>query len=401
MLTLQYLEDRPDLSQLPVNQVVDRLRTALELLPITHLLIGWNVPPRLLDACREEAARSGVQFFRWHPLLTGDGVLGPRPDWRAVGLSGGRIAGYRGLPEFTFVCPNHPEVHAAVLQHLAMLIESAQYDGFFLDRIRFPSPARDPIGELGCFCVHCHAAADREGFDLGEARARLSGLAREQLGIRTFVRALLGGSADGRDGSTQQALATLWRFRQSSVTALVAAAARKIRQAGGGVGLDCFAPSLARMVGQDLASLARHADWIKVMTYGHTLGPAGMPFELLGLADLLVLRGGLGESEALASIAGQVELELPVTRAALREVGLSAAAISREVARAVREVEAPVLAGIEVVSLEGIAQPDQEQIQTDLAAVRAAGAAGLAVSWDLLEIPESNLRAVRHGWMGE
>jgi hypothetical protein len=29
------------------------------------------------------------------------------------------------------------------------------------------------------------------------------------------------------------------------------------------------------MVGQDLGTLAACADWTKVMTYGHALGPAG------------------------------------------------------------------------------------------------------------------------------
>ena len=41
------------------------------------------------------------------------------------------------------------------------------------------------------------------------------------------------------------------------------------------------------MVGQDLSGMSGIVDWIKLMTYAHTLGPAGIPFELSGLFHYL------------------------------------------------------------------------------------------------------------------
>ena len=86
VITLQYLEDAPELDQLDETAVVEKLRRAADSLLITHLLIGWHLPPRLLAACRQEADRTGMRFIRWHPLLTGDGVFQPRQPWQVVNL---------------------------------------------------------------------------------------------------------------------------------------------------------------------------------------------------------------------------------------------------------------------------------------------------------------------------
>ena len=83
-------------------------------------------------------------------MLTGDGVFMPRPEWQAVGLRGERVPGFRGMPEFTFVCPNRPAVREAVLARLHDAIRGGDYQGVFLDRIRYPSPAADPTRWLAC-----------------------------------------------------------------------------------------------------------------------------------------------------------------------------------------------------------------------------------------------------------
>ena len=84
------------------------------------------------------------------------------------------------------------------------------------------------------------------------------------------------------------------------------------------VGLDCFSPMLMSMAGQDQHRLGKGVDWIKLMSYAHTLGPAGIPFELLALADWLVEHTGLDEQAALKLLSQASEL------------GLSAAEIAGE-----------------------------------------------------------------------
>jgi len=54
-----------------------------------------------------------------------------------------------------------------------------------------------------------------------------------------------------------------------------------------------------------------------------------------------------------------------------------------------------LLAGIELVELEGVITLTEAQIRTDLRAMLDAGVDGLALSWDLRHIPLERLSLVR------
>ena len=395
IITIQYLEDAPELDRLDKREVVEKLRRAAEVLPITHLLIGWRLPPHLLEACRREADRSGMRFIRWHPLLTGDGSFQPRRPWQVVNLRGLPVPGFHDMPEFTFVCPNHPAVQESIQQRIAVLLQEGLYQGFFLDRIRFPSPAAGPLEHLGCFCPHCRQKAAAIGLDLPHLQHSLEQMTSQPGGRRLLVEALLGDQLFIDEHAELDELRRFLDFRRSSVTAFIAALSPQLRSAGMEIGLDCFSPCLTGMVGQDLAAVSASADWIKLMSYAHTLGPAGLPFELLGLLEELTYRAGLGESEALACLGWAAGLPLPDTRQGLETRGLSPQALESELRRGVKSCPAQVLAGFELVEIEGVAQLNPAQISADLAAVRRSGAAGLSISWDLRHIPLERLELVR------
>jgi hypothetical protein len=395
---VQYLEDGPGVAAIAPGEARARLRGALERLPISYVLLGWNLPPALIDACREETSRAGAQLFRWHPLLTGDGTFVPRPEWQTVGLDGERVEGFRGMPEFTFVCPNRPAVREAVVSHLRGALQRGDYAGVFLDRIRYPSPADDPSRLLACFCDDCQRAAWAEGLDLKATRQHIQALLATSERIGLFVRALLDPSTAGTSDPDLGALHVFLDFRARCVTRLVQAAADVIHAAGLAVGLDCFSPALAPLVGQDLGALNARCEWIKIMAYGHALGPASLPFELLGLADWLVDERLMNEPQALEWLSLATRLPLPSTRAALAERGLAPEALAAETQRGRAAGISPLLAGIELVEIEGVAQLDRQQIAADLRAFYSGGADGLVLSWDLWHIPLERLDLVGAVW---
>jgi hypothetical protein len=399
LLTIQYLEDSPHLTHLSPQDAAARLREAGILLPITHVLIGWNVPPAILEACRDETERMGARFMRWHPLLTG-GSFTPPPEWQTVGLDGKCIPGFQEMAEFTFVCPNHPQVIQASMEHLDSLLATGLYQGFFLDRVRFPSPSYRPLQDLGCFCQYCRAAAGRDDLDLDQIRQRLLRLVGEPRGRGALVWALLGARDEGLGDTEHNMLLQLLDFRERSITRFVRLVAGRLKSAGLEVGLDCFSPGLTRMVGQDLAALSQMVDWIKVMTYAHTYGPAGLPFEVLGLVDFLIAEAALSPVQALDTIGQALQLPLPASRHALEADGLSSLALAQEVAKGVRVTSMPVLAGIELVEVSGVAQLNESQITADLRAVKAVAPAGLSLSWDLWRIPLERLALVRRVNLG-
>ena len=402
MITIQYLEPSPELENLTATAVVEKLRLAAARLPVTHLLVGWDVPVRLLEACRKETERLGMRFLRWQPLLTGDGNLEHQNEWKVTNLSGEKVGAFREMPEFSFACPNHPQVQAAISRRIEELLSQGIYQGFFLDRLRFPSPASDPPGNLGCFCEHCRRKAAAAGLDLEQTRRTIRKMCASPQGCTALVEMMLGKRAIDYDPAATEMVGGFLEFRQHSITALVQRTANQLKSAGMEVGLDCFSPALAGMVGQDLLALSRLSpavDWIKIMCYAHTLGPAGLPFELLGLLDFLTNSGGLGEAQALASLSQASSLRLPASRQALMEAGISPRVLGDEVRRALADSAIPILPGIELVEVEGVTRLNNRQIAADLAAVRKAGAAGLALSWDLRRIPLERLEHVRTAWM--
>lgn len=397
LFAIQYLEPSAAHTHLAPSAARAKLRDAFACLPIQYLLLGWDLPQRLVDACAEEAHRAKVQLYRWQPLLTDDGALQPRPEWQTVGLQGEAVPGFQNMAEFTFLCPNRLVVRDAILAHLQHLSTQGVYQGFFLDRIRFPSPATDPTRWLACICSDCQQVAGAEGLDLIALANRVSRLLADPIAITSALPALF--NAEGNDNPPDvTALHTLLAFRCRSVTRFVQAAAALLHGNGTAVGLDTFSPALTRLVGQDLAALAPCADWVKPMSYCHTLGPAGLPFELLGLADWLVERHALAEEDAFRLLTAASRLPLPQRRAALRTHGLTPAALSIEMMRARTAGIKTLLAGVELVEIPGVTGLTETQIERDHHALRASDIDGLVLSWDLWHMPLARLQQVARLW---
>jgi hypothetical protein len=399
MLAIQYLEDSPAQRQLDRKQVIDKLHTAAGYLPFTHLLIGWNVSPYILEACRAEADRLGMRFVRWQPLLTSDKGFTPNPSWQVMGLSGNKLVGYHGMPEFTFACPNNPAMQEAVTRHIGNLVHQGLYQGFFLDRIRFPSPSADPINDLSCFCEYCQHKAAQCGLDLDRIKLDLLSSTHDEKNCLSLVKSLLTGKADPERTEQSPSIGQFLEFRKRSIADFLARVTYAFGDAQLEISLDCFSPSLTHMVGQDLGMMSKYASWVKVMTYAHAMGPAGLPFELSCFLGYLTRSTNLSQEQSLSLLSQYMELPLPNNRASLLQDGLSSLALEREVERGIESCSAPLLAGLELVELEGVTHLVPSQIRDDLYAVKRAKPAGLAISWDLLHIPIDRIELVRRFYL--
>ncbi|MBN1667362.1 MAG: hypothetical protein JW862_09740 [Anaerolineales bacterium] len=398
MIAVQYLENTTQTLEISPQQAEKRLQAACERLPIRYVILGWALPPALVETCAKVCARHGTDLFYWQPLLSGDGVLQPRPQWRAIGLQGEAVPGFRGLPEFTFHCPNRPGLRAAIQARVAQIVTDGYYNGLFLDRMRYPSPVEDPGRWLACFCPGCQEAAAKQGLDLMAVQAEARRLLNSANGANELLRTLL--QPETPEKPHTALLRAFKVFRQGCITDLVLNVCEQVQAAGKQVGLDCFAPTLTGLVAQSLHDLAPAASWIKPMLYGHTLGPAGLPFELLALLDWLIHRYGLTEQDAFNLLARSSALPLPATRAELMNPGLSEAALAHELKQARKQIPtATLLTGIELVNLPGVTHLTEQQLRRDLQALKQAGTDGLVLSWDLWHIPPSFLEIIHQEWL--
>ncbi len=399
MLAIQYLEESPELAGLDAEEVGARLHDALQRLPLDIVILGWSVLPRLVDACACKAARAGARLYRWQPMLAGC-VPQIDPRWRVVGLDGEPVPGYLDKPEFTFICPNNEAAVQAVLDEFKCQLSSGPYQGVFLDRIRFPSPASNPARSLGCFCDSCRQAAAGEGLDLDAVRGVIQAMARTFKGRKQFLSQLFSAHSLTPGIEKLDQLGRYLAFRERSISCFVEKASAIAWRAGLKVGLDCFSPALARMVGQNLGVLSASCDWIKIMTYGHCLAPAGLPYELMGLANWLEPAAPDSEREALHAVSQAGRLALPPAYDDLRRQGIRPPELAAEVVRARQAGITTLLAGIELVDLAGVTALDPAQIRADLRAFRRAGPDGLVLSWDLWRVPLERLDLVREAWLG-
>jgi hypothetical protein len=389
-IAVQYLEYHSPRQHTP-QAVRQRLQAAFDRLPISLVLLGWNTPRHLADVCAKITAQHKARLFLWHPLLTSDGVFFPLPEWRTIGLNGESLAGFHGEPDFTFICPNHPAARQTVLQRLSAVLRGSPFQGIFLDRIRFPSPAAAPDAQLACFCQACRQAASQEGLDLDAVQLFLTSRLSHPEGCQYLTETLLNPT---HAQSEADLFASFLDFRQRSITRIVREAASIATAQGMAVGLDCFSPCLTRMVGQDLTELNATCEWIKIMTYTHTMGPAGMPYELLGLAGWLNSRLRIPRAQILHCLIEASGLPLPAKLSALRKDGLPSQTIEVEIGLGRSLGVTRLLMGLALVDLPGVNSASAEQHSADLAACRSAHPDGLVLSWDLWHISPERLEQV-------
>jgi hypothetical protein len=385
---VQYLGSRP--ANTSPDKVRDRLRKAHDRLPLSMILLDWDLPRELEDAVAEEASRLKVKLYRWQTWLTADSYTPVPPEWSVISLNGGPVPGHADDPDFTFFCPNRPGVAEFLARRLDTIAERGYYQGVFFDRIRYPSPALDPGTYFGCFCKHCARAAAEAGLDLAMVRRYVTSLLLDNDGARHFVSSLL-----GRPESPALPLEAFLDFREQSVSLTMQNAFERAGSLGLEVGLDCYSPSLTRMVGQDLYDLNFASHWIKLMIYPRVFGPAGISFELLGLANWLMGRG-MTEAKALKCLRDASNLPIPTSRSQLAKSGLGSETLMLEIQRGKAKGIADLLAGVAMVQVDKVHPSSAKQIREDLLASRAAD--GLVLSWDLWQIPLEYLDTVRRIW---
>ena len=195
---------------------------------------------------------------------------------------------------------------------------------------------------------------------------------------------------EGRYRFADPAFAAYLDCRAGLVTALAGRLADWFHGRGLAVGLDLFSPLLAPFVGQDYGALSKKADFVKPMLYRYTDTPAGIFYELRGIARAFA-PAGREEAyfRALCEAAG-----------ARPEEG-GGACYSAELAAARALCACEVLAGMELHTVPGRPPVTAGQVGDSVRRAARGGAAGAVASWNLLAAPEETVRAFRGDAKGE
>lgn len=377
------------------DRVLHVLQQALDVAPLDILVIGWEEIPDLYQTLTAKETRCTDEAYLWYPLLSD--YPGLKPDHLVLNYKGvasqgwGDFAAGGEISEtFRFACPNNPDVQETTLSHLERLLTTYDFDGVFLDKFRFPSPANGLEEMLSCFCKYCHRAASKQGLDLTRVREAIENLNKPDVTHNTV---LPGAQWLADLLADRPALQKFIRFRSDSITRLVAAVHALTDRLGKKLALDVFSPGLAPLVGQDYSSLARYGVWVKPMIYRFAKGPAGLRLELPALAVALGQFLGYDSGEVLSWIQRRASGLADTDFKRIDSKGAPLSLIAGEARRAVELMSpTPVYLGLETVSMPGVIHITPDHVKEIIGVGRAAGVAGVVLSWDLIHTPIENLR---------
>src|SRR5215472_12055022 len=150
-------------------EAIDRVTSSLKL---DLLIVGADEIPELFRSLTNRETRPAYEVFLWFNLLSDIPDMLPSDlviNWRGElsrGWGGWDEQGAEVRETFRFACPNNPQARRKTLARIGELLAQYPFDGVFLDKMRFPSPANGMDEVASCFCNHCRSAAARAGLDL-------------------------------------------------------------------------------------------------------------------------------------------------------------------------------------------------------------------------------------------
>jgi hypothetical protein len=386
---------------LTTEKVLPALQKALDTVPLDVLIVGWVEIPDLYHALVDKSQRQVNQVFLWYPMLSD--FPGMQEDHLIMDYQGHPSHGWGDFvasgemsETFRFACPNNPDAVRTSLSHLERLLTNYDFDGVFLDKIRFPSPANGLPEVFSCFCNHCRKAAERRGLDLCEVQRLLIDIQHQSLpNSSSNYSPFPGASWMDILLKNYPLLQEFIRFRCDSITNVVEKVNALTTRIGKKIALDVYSPALAPLVGQDLPVISKYAEWVKPMIYRFAKGPASLRLEIPMLIN--EISAYLHKTpEQISSWVEQNTNFTPFNLDWINQNGISLDWVLNESDSTQKLISpTPVYLGTESVRMPGIIEISPENIEEIIDLSNKIGLNGLALSWDLLHTPLENLLPLR------
>lgn len=376
----------------------NKLDEVRPILPFSGLIVGSYENAAVFSELTRGKRPDDPEIYLWYNLLSDyrdqsedESVITDRGNSCKKWFGWGEDAESEVTESFMFSCPNNPETRQKTLTALSDLLDRYPFDGVFLDKFRFPSPASGLDLTFSCFCPHCYRKAAETGLDLDEVKKELREWDAAAFAVSQktddWLPALL---------ASKPALRRFLRFRIDSVLDIVREV-RKITDAHGvKLGFDLFSPSFAEIVGYDFRELKQYADWVKPMTYQYAFGPAGLRLETISLIEGIEKEFGIPEEALFRHAAASVPWFTAEKYRELKETAVPMEWIEAEMKASMEMMQGtPVYFGLECVSFPGVIDVRPDQAAALLKAAFNNRADGAVLSWDLMHLPLENLRAMR------
>ncbi|GAG32818.1 unnamed protein product, partial [marine sediment metagenome] len=233
-----------------------KLATVKEALNLDALMIWSDIGKKNLDLVRKICIEFKIKTYLWYPILAD--TSGFKVEQEQSVETFDRLHGYgrngcwdklgKGEEDFLFLCPNDEEHIRRIFDQYQNKIKESDFDGVFLDRIRFPSPSNGFELLFSCFCKPClDKFYNKYSEDLENYRYQAKTVFEKFKAIDINYLQICQSFSDIiiRDN-----LEKFYDFRKQNIYQVVKIFANKAKHMGKLVGVDLFAPSLAPLVSQ-------------------------------------------------------------------------------------------------------------------------------------------------------
>ncbi len=357
-------------------------------------LMIWATDIKQFEVLVNICKKLDINSYLWYPMLADNPVDFNVDPYKIVGLSeesDSQIldAQKSGGEEFTFLCPNKVKKESAFFDIYKKILESADFDGVFFDRIRFPSPANGLNDLASCLCETCRKKSSESVSLFEEKFSSLKKEITEAENKTEIVKSI---------NNFWTAIEKFLLFREQSVFELVSDYSKYARDKELDVGIDLFSPTLSVLVSQNFEKLSNVANWIKPMIYCKTMGPAGLPMELLSLIRIVEhLNRNISAKESIEIVEILTGMNLPHKIIDFAESGISLDNFESELKR-INNMKIPdhvdVFPGFESVHLPPISSIDSESLKNYIKITFENNFSGFVLSWDIKSITEKNINFV-------
>ncbi|MBB6480449.1 hypothetical protein [Spirochaeta isovalerica] len=376
------------------NQIQEKITSAAESLDLKRLLL-WDTHPGILT---EEIIRfchsNSIEVWLWHP------VLADMNDIPVTAETMAEIPGFTSLEKlsgiwdkigsgeenFLFVDPLDPGYHRQNFDIFLKTMDEYDFDGVFLDRIRYASPAN---GFESLFSTYLTSWLNN--------RTKAGRVHEEVRNLLSVFYSDLNNWDDDRLNSFNsldemlQPFGDFFRFKRENIENTVKTYKNAAHKMHKGIALDLLPSSLSFFTAQDYQMLSRHCDWIKDMTYCYAMGPAAFPLEIRCLIEgLLKLAPKVTERAAFKLFERHSGLEIPDTLSEIISRGINPENAAKELSSAEYLIEGkvPVFAGLEMVNTPYFSTRISEKMLEGYINALKGKTSGVVVSWNILHIPD-------------
>ena len=378
-----------------------KLTTAKEIVQLEKLCF-WNAGneenfPFIIDLCKD----LDIEIYCWFPVLAD--CMGHKislqestestSGTKGYGLSGKWNRIESGEENFLFACPENKNVLDRNFDFLQSIIETYKFDGFLLDRIRYPSFANGLESVFSCFCPDCMKSYGENSSMFLSATIELFSFLRnsplsELKKINSFSELI-----------SNFSLEEFINYRFQKIEAIVDNFSSFIKYRGLKVGINLLSPSICEISGQNYSKLSLYSDWIKSMIYCFANGPAGIPLEITSFAQGLasINKTGISEEQALSFVGKLFNIETEKTKEKQLIEGVPTDFFRKEYQKASDFIngKTELIPGMELVKHPFFTPPITKKKCTEYIEIADSLDTGIIASWNIMYIPDDYLKMIK------